>query len=79
MNNLVEVLFQRDKVKWFEELLIEEPSDAQLDYVDDVFAQYMGLIQSGEVSKKVLVKLCKSILKVAFIRLPNSPNLCHLY
>lgn len=57
---------RRDKVQWFEQLLVEEPSDEQLDYVDDVFSQYLGLAEDGPKKNdlKNAKKLCKTILKV---------------
>jgi hypothetical protein len=74
MESLVDVLIQRDKVQWFEKLLVEDPSDAQLDYVDDVFGHYMKIISykdPASVTQKDLVHLCKKVLKVSLTRPQN--------
>lgn len=67
MESLLGVVMLRDKVEWFEQLLVEEPSDEQLDYVDDVFSQYLDLVGESPnmVDLKDAKKLCKTILKVA--------------
>ena len=66
----MDVLVKRDKVKWFEQLLVEEPSDEQLDYVDDVFSKYLEILtmEKGIKMEKEVRQLCKAVLKVEIIR-----------
>ena len=70
MKSLINVLIKRDKVKWFEQLMVEEPSDEQLDYVDDVFSRYLGILakKEGVGRDKDIKQLCKAVLKVRLIR-----------
>ena len=66
ITNLLKILMKRNKVMWFKEILVDDPDESQLDYVDDVFAQYLEIIskRQTDLDTKDIRKLCKSVLKV---------------
>ena len=70
MNSLLEIIQRLDKVSWFGAILVGDPTDEQLDYVDEIFSLYKEITESGtgKLESYKVKKLCKLVFKVEITR-----------
>lgn len=60
---LLTAFFEGNKMLWFNELFIDQPTEENLLYIEDLFKKYRCFIRSEVLSNKEYKEFCKQIIK----------------
>lgn len=62
-DNFLTAIFTSNKVLWFKELMVEDPEEAQMSYVEDLLKQYRKFSTNPGATAEQYKEFCKQIFK----------------